>query len=295
MTGAAALGDNRDELVHVFHGAGANGKTKFSETIRVALGDYAATVDAELFLAQRVAPQRNPSLRGCAASGSSPRPRPRKDAGSTWRSSKALTAARRSPRATSTQTTSSNSCRPFRPGCERTTGPRSATNRRRFGGASGSSPSPSRSRAASAIRRCRAATRRATRRAPVDRRRRSRLPRARPRDGRARHRRYRRLPRRGRRPRRFIADRCLEHPEYATAASVLYGAWRAWCLEHGEEPGSAKRSGFALRRSATRRRAWATHAHGKACSCERPRDPCTHVHVFFPLRKTLLRARARWN
>jgi putative DNA primase/helicase len=54
MAGAAAVGDNREELVHVHHGGGGNGKSKFTETIRDCLGDYAATVDAEIFLAQRV-------------------------------------------------------------------------------------------------------------------------------------------------------------------------------------------------------------------------------------------------
>ncbi len=49
--GAAAIGDNRDELLHVLHGPGGNGKTKFVETIRTALGDYAATAGAELLLA----------------------------------------------------------------------------------------------------------------------------------------------------------------------------------------------------------------------------------------------------
>jgi putative DNA primase/helicase len=62
MTGAAAIGDNRDELVHVLHGSGANGKTKFVETIRACLGDYAAVVDAELFLAQHGRPAAQPEL-----------------------------------------------------------------------------------------------------------------------------------------------------------------------------------------------------------------------------------------
>lgn len=62
MAGAAAIGDNRDELLHVLHGGGANGKTKFCETIRSALGDYAASVDAELFLVQRRSSGANPEL-----------------------------------------------------------------------------------------------------------------------------------------------------------------------------------------------------------------------------------------
>ena len=62
MVGAAAIGDNRDELVHVSYGPGANGKTKFSETIRTCLGDYAATVDPELFLAQRGRSAAQPEL-----------------------------------------------------------------------------------------------------------------------------------------------------------------------------------------------------------------------------------------
>jgi putative DNA primase/helicase len=60
--GAAAVGDNRDELLFVDHGVGANGKTKFSETVRVCLGDYAATVDAEVFLAQRGRSAAQPEL-----------------------------------------------------------------------------------------------------------------------------------------------------------------------------------------------------------------------------------------
>jgi putative DNA primase/helicase len=62
MVGAAAIGHNRDELVHVSYGPGANGKTKFSETIRTCLGDYAATADPELFLAQRGRSAAQPEL-----------------------------------------------------------------------------------------------------------------------------------------------------------------------------------------------------------------------------------------
>jgi putative DNA primase/helicase len=51
VAGIAAIGHNRDEQLHVKHGSGANGKTKFVETIRAALGDYAATAGAELLLA----------------------------------------------------------------------------------------------------------------------------------------------------------------------------------------------------------------------------------------------------
>jgi putative DNA primase/helicase len=50
MSGAAALGHNDDELLHVLHGGGANGKSKFVRTIAAALGDYAATTDAHLLL-----------------------------------------------------------------------------------------------------------------------------------------------------------------------------------------------------------------------------------------------------
>jgi putative DNA primase/helicase len=53
MAGQAALGTNEDELLHVHWGPGANGKTKFGETITTALGDYAATRAAELFLDER--------------------------------------------------------------------------------------------------------------------------------------------------------------------------------------------------------------------------------------------------
>ncbi len=51
MAGAAAIGQNDDELLHVLHGSGANGKTKFVRTVAAALGDYAATAGAELLLA----------------------------------------------------------------------------------------------------------------------------------------------------------------------------------------------------------------------------------------------------
>jgi hypothetical protein len=55
MAGEAAVGDNRHELLHVHHGAGANGKTKFGETIATALGDYAAPA-----IAARVSSQADP-------------------------------------------------------------------------------------------------------------------------------------------------------------------------------------------------------------------------------------------
>src|SRR5262249_40664354 len=51
MAGAAAVGHNADEHVHVWYGAGANGKTKAARTVAAALGDYAATAGAELLLA----------------------------------------------------------------------------------------------------------------------------------------------------------------------------------------------------------------------------------------------------
>jgi putative DNA primase/helicase len=60
--GAAAIGDNRDELLHVKYGPGANGKTKFDETVRTALGDYAEPIDAELLLAQRGRSAAKPEL-----------------------------------------------------------------------------------------------------------------------------------------------------------------------------------------------------------------------------------------
>jgi putative DNA primase/helicase len=53
MAGAAAIGDNRDELLHVLQGGGANGKSKFGETIRAALGSYAAVAPPEVFLERR--------------------------------------------------------------------------------------------------------------------------------------------------------------------------------------------------------------------------------------------------
>jgi putative DNA primase/helicase len=53
MAGAAAVGDNRDELLHVLHGPGANGKSKKVEAIRAALGSYAAVAPAEVFLERR--------------------------------------------------------------------------------------------------------------------------------------------------------------------------------------------------------------------------------------------------
>jgi putative DNA primase/helicase len=62
MTGQAAIGANLDELFHVLHGSGANGKTKFAETVATALGDYAATRDAQLFLSDRREPAARPEL-----------------------------------------------------------------------------------------------------------------------------------------------------------------------------------------------------------------------------------------
>jgi putative DNA primase/helicase len=43
-------------------GGGANGKTKFAETVATALGDYAATRDAQLFIADRHEPTARPEL-----------------------------------------------------------------------------------------------------------------------------------------------------------------------------------------------------------------------------------------
>jgi putative DNA primase/helicase len=51
MAGAAAVGTNADELLHVLHGPGANGKSKFVRTVASALGDYGATAGASLLLA----------------------------------------------------------------------------------------------------------------------------------------------------------------------------------------------------------------------------------------------------
>jgi putative DNA primase/helicase len=61
MTGAAATGEGGEHL-HVHWGGGANGKTKFGETIRTALGDYAATAAAEMFLADRRQGAAQPEL-----------------------------------------------------------------------------------------------------------------------------------------------------------------------------------------------------------------------------------------
>jgi putative DNA primase/helicase len=62
MTGQAAVGENTDEVFHVLVGSGANGKTKFAETITTALGDYAATRSAELFLDERRGSTARPEL-----------------------------------------------------------------------------------------------------------------------------------------------------------------------------------------------------------------------------------------
>jgi putative DNA primase/helicase len=62
MAGQAAIGANLEELLHVLWGFGANGKTKFGETITTALGDYAATRTAELFLDERTGPVARPEL-----------------------------------------------------------------------------------------------------------------------------------------------------------------------------------------------------------------------------------------
>jgi putative DNA primase/helicase len=61
MAGAAAVGEG-GELLHVHWGSGANGKSKFGETIRTALGDYAATAPAEMFLADRRQGAAQPEL-----------------------------------------------------------------------------------------------------------------------------------------------------------------------------------------------------------------------------------------
>jgi putative DNA primase/helicase len=53
MAGAAAVGNNEQELLQVLHGSGSNGKTKLVRTIAAALGDYAATAGADLLLADR--------------------------------------------------------------------------------------------------------------------------------------------------------------------------------------------------------------------------------------------------
>ncbi len=50
MAGSAAVGHNADELLHVLHGGGGNGKSKFTHTTAAALGDYAATAGAQLLL-----------------------------------------------------------------------------------------------------------------------------------------------------------------------------------------------------------------------------------------------------
>jgi putative DNA primase/helicase len=54
--------DRRVELLHVLWGGGANGKTKFGETIRTALGDYAVTAPPELFLGTRGSGGGQPEL-----------------------------------------------------------------------------------------------------------------------------------------------------------------------------------------------------------------------------------------
>jgi putative DNA primase/helicase len=62
LAGLAAMGHNADELLHVFYGSGANGKTKYVHTICSALGDYAATAGAELLLAGQRRSSGQPEL-----------------------------------------------------------------------------------------------------------------------------------------------------------------------------------------------------------------------------------------
>ena len=60
--GQAAIGHNNDELLHVDHGDGANGKTKWAMTISAAFGDYAATIDAQLLIEGRRRSAGQPEL-----------------------------------------------------------------------------------------------------------------------------------------------------------------------------------------------------------------------------------------
>ena len=51
--GYSLTGDTREEVMFLVHGPTATGKSTFLEAVRTALGDYAATVDVEAFLAKR--------------------------------------------------------------------------------------------------------------------------------------------------------------------------------------------------------------------------------------------------
>lgn len=51
--GYSLTGDTREEVLFFVHGPTATGKSTFLEAVKSALGDYAATVDVEAFLAKR--------------------------------------------------------------------------------------------------------------------------------------------------------------------------------------------------------------------------------------------------
>lgn len=51
--GAALLGQVRDHVLHIWHGAGANGKGTLRDAVRHALGDYAIEVPADILLVQK--------------------------------------------------------------------------------------------------------------------------------------------------------------------------------------------------------------------------------------------------
>lgn len=51
--GYSLTGDNREEVMFFLYGPTATGKSTFLESVKTALGDYAATVDVEAFLQKR--------------------------------------------------------------------------------------------------------------------------------------------------------------------------------------------------------------------------------------------------
>jgi len=53
--GYSLTGDTREEVLFFVYGPTATGKSTFLEAVKTALGDYAATVDVEAFLAKRFA------------------------------------------------------------------------------------------------------------------------------------------------------------------------------------------------------------------------------------------------
>jgi putative DNA primase/helicase len=59
ITGYSLTGDTREQVLFLFYGTGANGKTTFLETLRYVLGDYAMGAEFNTFVASRGTSVRN--------------------------------------------------------------------------------------------------------------------------------------------------------------------------------------------------------------------------------------------